>query len=494
MTTQASLPLESRRQEVQTIIKNAADEMRADGVDQRDYVEQLAWLFFLKVFDTSEDDRAEQAGFDEGSYTRRLDGRFRWRAWTTLKAGPMLKFVNEELWPSLQNKDQKVKRDDPVSRRLERIFSQVDNHCRDATRFKRVVDQVDLLRFDKQTDVIVLSELYENLLKQVAADSAGWAGEFYTQRHIIRAMVAVVAPRLGDRVYDPCFGSAGFLAESADHIRRARKTMSADEWRRFDEETFAGVELKGRAFLLGTMNLMLHGVHGAKLEVGSALERPATNVPEAQRYTVVLANPPYGGKLAVNVQTNFTIASGSSEVLFLQHIMANLAVGGRAGVVVPEGVLFRGGPDEKVRRRLLEDFDLHTVLSLPAGCFLPYTGVKTDVLFFDRRAGGGGTARVWFYELTNDGFELKQTRRPIPGEQLTEFVALQKTKADGERSWSVPVAELAKKGWDLTARNPNRKRAVDTRSATEIVRSMREKEERILTLLQEIEGLLEGEG
>ncbi|MFO0651439.1 MAG: N-6 DNA methylase [Polyangiales bacterium] len=494
MTTQLSLPTDSRRQEVQTIIKNASDEMRADGVDQRDYVEQLAWLFFLKVFDATEGDRADQAAFDEGDYVRRLDGEFRWSSWSKLPADAMLRFVNNRLWPNLQNKDRERSRTDAVSERLARIFGQVDNHCRDATRFKRVVEQVDLLRFDQQTDVIVLSELYENLLKQVAADSAGWAGEFYTQRHIIRAMVAVVDPKLGERVYDPCFGSAGFLAEAAEHMRRARKTMSADEWRRFSEESFAGVELKGRAFLLGNMNLMLHGVHGAKLEIGNALERHTANVPEAQKYNVILANPPYGGKLADNVQTNFTIASGSSEVLFLQHIMANLAKGGRAGVVVPEGVLFRSGPDQKVRERLLEEFDLHTVLSLPAGCFLPYTGVKTDVLFFDRRADGATTSKVWFYELTNDGFELKGTRKPIAGEQLTDFVATQKTKADGERSWSVAVEELEKKGWDLTARNPNRKREVDGRSAAEIVRSMREKEERILVLLTEIEGMLEGEG
>jgi type I restriction enzyme M protein len=172
--------------------------------------------------------------------------------------------------------------------------------------------------------------------------------------------------------------------------------------------------------------------------------------------------------------------------------MANLAKGGRAGVIVPEGVLFRGGADARVRERLLREFDLHTVLSLPPGCFLPYTGVKTNVLFFDRPADGHTTSSVWFYELSNDGFELKQTRRAIAGNQLPEFIALQKAKDSGDRSWSVPILEIEHRGWDLTARNPNRPEDDQHRPALDLVRSIRNREERILELLTELEGMLEG--
>jgi type I restriction enzyme M protein len=199
-----------------------------------------------------------------------------------------------------------------------------------------------------------------------------------------------------------------------------------------------------------------------------------------------------GGKLAQQLQTNFTVRSGSTEVLFLQHIMKTLARRGRAGVVVPEGVLFRGGPDQKVRQKLLEEFNVHTVLSLPAGVFLPYTGVKTNVIFFNREEDERKTESVWFYELTNDGFELKQTRRPIEGEQFTDFGTKWKDRAISENSWVVPVGEIEKKGFDLSPKNPNRKDDYEHRPALDLVQSIRAKEERVFALLGELEEILEG--
>ena len=199
---------------------------------------------------------------------------------------------------------------------------------------------------------------------------------------------------------------------------------------------------------------------------------------------------PYGGKMATQLQTNFTIRSGSTEVLFLQHIMANLAKGGRAAVVVPEGVLFRGGPDAKVRERLLREFNVHTILSLPAGCFLPYAGVKTNVLFFNREADGRTTESVWFYELTNDGFELKQTRKPMEGDQFPDFLAKQPERVTSDRSWIVKVSDL--KNFDLSAKNPKQKDDYEHRRALDLVQSIKAKEERIFELLNELEEMLEG--
>ena len=184
-------------------------------------------------------------------------------------------------------------------------------------------------------------------------------------------MVEVVRPAVGERIYDPCFGTAGFLAEAGEYIRRTAGALSGAALEKLKRESFFGIELKPLTYLFGLMNMLLHRIEGANLELGNALERHAQHVPERNRYDVILSNPPYGGKLAGELQTNFTIRSGATEILFLQHIMANLAVGGRAAVIIPEGVLFRGGPDAKVRERLLQDFDVHTILSLPAGCFLP---------------------------------------------------------------------------------------------------------------------------
>jgi type I restriction enzyme M protein len=490
--------IDHRRQEVRQLVKNACDELNQEGVDARNYVEQLAWLFFLKAFDEAEERREQEASFDDSSFERRLTGQFAWSAWAKNTDHPdeMLTFVNGALWLKLTSTDSKTGLgNDLLAQRFQRIFQNVRNYCRRGVTFARVVQQVDKLHFSDETDIHVLSEIYEDLLKRVAADSAGYAGEFYTQRHIIRAMVAVVQPKAGERVYDPCFGTAGFLGESADYLRK-NANLSATQIEELQKSTFYGLELKPLTYLLGSMNMILHGIEGANLQLGNTLEVHSANVAEKDKYQVILANPPYGGKMAQELQTNFRVRSGATECLFLQHIMANLAKGGRAGVVVPEGVLFRGGPDQKVRKELLEQFNVHTILSLPAGCFLPYTGVKTNVIFFDRpkEAPGNGiiaTESVWFYELANDGFELKQTRKPIDGNQLPDFLTKWRNRLQGENSWSVPVSELTERGYDISAKNPHRKDDYEHRPALELVQSIKTKEERILELLDELEGVLE---
>jgi type I restriction enzyme M protein len=487
-----------RRQEVRQLVKNACDELNQEGVDARNYVEQLAWLFFLKAFDEAEQRREQEAAFDDSSFERRLKGEHAWSNWArnTDKPDEMLAFVNGPLWLKLTStKPEEGLGADTLAQRFQRIFQNVRNYCRRGVTFARVVQQVDKLHFSDDTDVHVLSEIYEDLLKRVAADSAGYAGEFYTQRHIIRAMVEVVQPRTGDRVYDPCFGTAGFLGESADYIRRQGR-LSAKQLEKLQKETFYGLELKPLTYLLGAMNMILHGIEGANLELSNTLEIHNANVPERDKYQVILSNPPYGGKMAQQLQTNFRVHSGATECLFLQHIMTALAKGGRAGVVVPEGVLFRGGADQKVRKELLEQFNVHTILSLPAGCFLPYTGVKTNVIYFNRpeqspTGGAMATKSVWFYELTNDGFELKQTRKPITGSQIPDFLGKWRDRTESDNSWIVPVTDLAERGYDLSARNPNHKDDYEHRPALELVQSIKAKEERIMELLDELEGILE---
>ena len=494
MTTSKNGNAEHRRAEVKQAVDNACDQLNSDGVNARDYVEQLAWLFFLKAFDEAETRREQEAAFEDKAFNRRLDGDCRWSSWSAMteRADEMLKFVNGDLWTKLTSTDpKKGMGDDTVAERFRRIFSSVRNHSRRGASFARTVQQVNRIHFSDETDVIALSEIYEHLLKRVAADSAGYAGEFYTQRHIIRAMVDVVAPKMGERVYDPCFGTAGFLGESAEYIRHHANKMGEADLKRLQNSTFFGIENKALTYLLGTMNMLLHRIEGANLELANTLEVHSANVPEKNKYDVILSNPPYGGKMQATLQTNFTIRSASTEVLFLQHIMATLAKGGRAAVVLPEGVLFRGGPDGKVRKRLLEEFDLHTVLSLPAGCFLPYTGVKTNVIFFSHPVSGSVTKSVWYYELTNDGFELKQTRRPQPGEQLTDLLAKWKKRTVGDNSWLVSIQDLVKRDYDLSARNPNRKDDYEHKPALELVQSIKAKEERVIELLGELEEMLE---
>jgi len=482
-----------RRQEVQQIVKNACDQLNQEGVDARNYVEQLAWLFFLKAFDEAETRKEEEASFNDTPYERRLSGKFAWSSWAKDTDHPdeMLEFIDGKLWIKLTSPDpKKGMGEDALAQRFRRIFDNVRNYCRRGVSFAKVVQQVDKLHFSDHTDVIVLSEIYEDLLKRVAADSAGYAGEFYTQRHIIRAMIEVVRPKAGETVYDPCFGTAGFLGEAANYVRH-HSTLSSKQMDNLQHKTFFGLELKPLTYLLGSMNMILHGIEGANLELANTLEVHSQNVGEKDKRKIIIANPPYGGKMAHELQTNFRVHSGATECLFLQHIMANLAKGGRAGVVVPEGVLFRGGPDHKVRKELLEQFNVHTLLSLPAGCFLPYTGVKTNVIFFVKREDGAVTESVWFYDLTNDGFELKQTRKPISGSQIPDFLTKWEARVEGENSWIVPIADIVAKGYDLSAKNPNKLDDYEHRPALELVQSIKAKEERIAELLGELEALLE---
>lgn len=486
-------PIDHRRQEVQQIVKNACDQLNSEGVDARNYVEQLAWLFFLKAFDETETRKEQEAAFDDSRYQRRLAGEYSWNAWAKNADHPdeMLEFVDGKLWIKLTSPDpDKGMGEDALGQRFRRIFDNVRNYSRRGVGFAKVVQQVDKLHFSSETDVIVLSEIYEDLLKRVAADSAGYAGEFYTQRHIIRAMVEIAQPNVGERVYDPCFGTGGFLGESADYIRR-HSALSARQLDTLQHATFYGQEIKPLTYLLGSMNMILHGIEGANLELSNTLEVHSQNVAEKDKYKVILANPPYGGKLAQELQTNFKVRSSATECLFLQHVMANLAKGGRAAVIVPEGVLFRGGPDQKVRKELLQQFKVHTILSLPAGCFLPYTGVKTNVLFFDRPEDGSVTDSIWYYELGNDGFELKQTRRPIPGNQLPDFLARWRERAVGENCWSVSLEDIDARGYDLSARNPNSVEDFEHLPALELVQSIKAKSDRINDVLDELESLLE---
>jgi type I restriction enzyme M protein len=485
--------VDHRRQEVQQAVKNACDQLNAEGVDARNYVEQLAWLFFLKAFDEAESGKEQEAAFDGNSYERRLAGEYAWSNWAKDTDHPdeMLEFVDGKLWIKLTSPEpKKGLGSDALAQRFRRIFDNVRNYCRRGVSFARVVQQVDKLHFSSETDVIVLSEIYEDLLKRVAADSAGYAGEFYTQRHIIRTMVEVVRPKTSERIYDPCFGTAGFLGEAADYVRR-RGNLSGKQLDSLQHKSFYGLELKPLTYLLGSMNMILHGIEGANLELTNTLEVHGHNVAEKDKFQVILANPPYGGKMAPELQTNFRVHSSATECLFLQHIMANLAKGGRAAVIIPEGVLFRGGPDQKVRKELLEQFKIHTILSLPAGCFLPYTGVKTNVIFFDRPEDGSGTQSIWYYELINDGFELKQTRKPVAGSELPDFLAKWKTQVPSENSWTVPASAMKASGYDLSAKNPNRVDDYSHRPALELVQSIKTKEARIGDLLDELQALLE---
>ena len=476
------------RDELRNAINNACDIMRREGLTTMDYMEQLSWLLFLKSFEETENNLEAEAAYNGRAYDRILAGEYRWSAWAGpdrgLSGDALVEFINNDLFPHLRSLS-----GTPERAMIANIFAEIyRSRLQNGYVLRDVINIIEGIDFHSTEDVHVLSLIYEELLAQMGSE-AGFQGEFYTPRHIIRFMVEMVDPKIGETVYDPACGTGGFLAEAYRHMREQESNIA--DYETLQRRTFYGREKSARTYLLGLMNLILHGIQVPNIERTNTLARNVRNIPEAERYDVILTNPPFGGSEHETIQQNFPIKGQATEMLFLQHIMKSLKrkPGSRAGVVVPEGMLFRGGAFASVRKELLEEFNLHTIVSMPPGVFLPYSGVKTNVLFFDRP---GPTQDLWYYEIRHDGFSLTQTRRPIPENDIPDMLEKWRQRAESDWSWIVPVEEIAANGYDLTARNPRHAETAERRSPEELVASVLTKEERLTELLGELQELLGG--
>jgi type I restriction enzyme M protein len=329
-----------------------------------------------------------------------------------------------------------------------------------------------------------LSLVYEGLLQNMG-DAGGYAGEFYTPRAVVRAMIKVLDPRPGQTIYDAAAGSCGFLVEAFEHLKANKNSLTTDQWDFIQQDTFYGYEKTSLAYVMGMMNMILHGIESPNLFRGNTLTQNIRDIQEKDRYDIILANPPFGGKEKDQIQQNFPIKANATELLFLQHFIKTLKTGGKAAIVIPEGVLFQtNSAFKQVKQELLENFNLHTILSLPAGVFLPYSGVKTNVLFFER---SGGTSDVWYYECEP---EQKLTKnKPITDAHLAEFVELYTSRETTEHSWTVPASKLAE-DYDLSAKNPAKQKDTVHLAPNDILKQIRIKEQQVAGLLDEIEQLL----
>jgi type I restriction enzyme M protein len=322
---------------------------------------------------------------------------------------------------------------------------------------------VDELRFRSQTEKHELSALYEDKIKRMG-NAGRNGGEYYTPRPLIRAIVQVVQPKIGERIYDAACGSAGFLCESFDYLKRTNPKRTTAQDRILQERTFYGKEKKSLAYVMAIMNMILHGIEAPNILHTNTLSENLTDIQEKDRYDVALANPPFGGKERKEVQQNFPIRTGETAFLFLQHFIKILKAGGRGGVVIKN--TFLSNTDNaavSLRKLLLESCSLHTVLDCPGGMF-PGAGVKTVVLFFEK---GAPTRKVWFYQL-DPGRNLGKTN-PLNDDDLAEFVRLQRTFADSPKSWSVDRKNIDKGTFDISVKNPNGGEEVAHRSPKEIM-------------------------
>ncbi len=466
---------------------------RDDGTTgSLEYMEQLSWLLFLKVFEAIEDRLEVEAALDTPPrhYGRIIDGPYRWSVWAhqDFPAEGLVAFIDQELFPHLRGLSGSG---DPERRTIAGIFADIPgNRMKSPYNLRDVIAIVDEVDFQNRDDIYTVSHIYEDLLRRMGSES-GITGEFYTPRPLVRFMVERVDPRVGETVYDPACGSAGFLVEAYLHMSAVgeRRGLTAAEGETLQRDTFHGKEKKALPCLLGRMNMILHGVSTPDIRRANTLEEDVRGIAAEERRDVILTNPPFGGRENKQVQRNFPVQSQATELLFMQHIMRSLRPRGRCAVVVPEGVLFRGDAFAGVKRDLLEGYDVHSVVSLPGGVFQPYSGVKTNVLFFER---GRPTREVWYYEVgpANGGRFTKGN--PIKDGDLDELRALWSERPATARSWTVPVADIVARGYDMTAKNPNRPADATQLSPEELVASALDKERQIAALLEELQTLLAG--
>jgi len=458
--------------------KNIDDVLWKDAgcTSELDYTEQTSWLLFLKYLDTLEAERAMAAALNGKTYTHILDTPFRWSTWAAPKGGDgridhnsaltgddLVGFVNGRLFPYLHGFKQKASGPNTIEYKIGEIFGEIKNRIQSGYNLREIIDHIDELRFGSQTEKHELSHLYEAKIKNMG-NAGRNGGEYYTPRPLIRAIVNVVKPRLGERIYDGAVGSAGFLCEAFDYLQASYPKRTTAQDRALREKTFYGKEKKSLAYVIAIMNLILHGIEAPNIIHTNTLTENLADIQEKDRYDVVLANPPFGGKERKEVQQNFPIRTGETAFLFLQHFIKMLKAGGRGGVVIKNTFLSNtDNASVSLRKLLLESCNLYAILDCPGGTFQG-AGVKTVVLFFQK---GSPTRRLWYYQL-DPGRNLGKTN-PLNDADLAEFIELQKTSADSPKSWSVDAATIDTATYDLSVKNPNGGEAVQHRSPAEIL-------------------------
>ena len=478
--------------------KNIDDVLRKEAgcTTELDYTEQTSWLLFLKYLDALEQDKADEAALEEKKHTFILDKRFRWEMWAAPKGkdgkinhnramvGDDLRdFVSQKLFPYLHGFKQKASGPNTIEYKIGEIFGEIKNKIQSGYNLREIIDHIDDLRFRSQTEKHELSHLYEAKIRNMG-NAGRNGGEYYTPRPLIRAIVQVVRPKIGDRIYDGACGSAGFLCESFNYLKDKRNLTTRD-LTTLQNRTFHGKEKKSLAYVIAIMNMILHGIEAPKIIHTNTLTENLADIQERDRFDVVLANPPFGGKERKEIQQNFPIRTGETAFLFLQHFIKMLKAGGCGGVVIKNTFLSNtDNASVNLRKLLLESCNLHTVFDCPGGTFQG-AGVKTVVLFFEK---GAPTRKVWFYQL-DPGRNLGKTN-PLNDDDLKEFVKLQKTFADSPKSWSVDAQNIDQTTFDLSVKNPNRGEEVAHRSPEEIMDEIAALDSESAEVLQTIRELL----
>lgn len=485
--------------------KNIDDILHKDAgcSSELDYTEQTSWMLFLKYLDDLEATKSKKAALMMQEYNYIIDEKHRWSSWAApktedgefdhdnaLTGDDLIDYVDQELFPYLKAFKQRAESPNTIEYKIGEIFGELKNRLQSGYSLRDCLEKVDELKFRSQEEKHELSHLYETKIKNMG-NAGRNGGEYYTPRPLIRAMIDVLEPKIGETIYDGAAGSAGFLCEAFDHLYyedekrlQPKASLSRSDKETLQTKTFYAKEKKSLAYVIAIMNMILHGIETPNVIHTNTLGENLQDITPNNQHDIVLANPPFGGKERKEVQQNFPIKTGETAFLFLQHFIKSLKPGGRAAIVIKN--TFLSNTDNAaiaLRKELLENCNLHTVLDCPAKTFLG-AGVKTVVLFFTK---GEPTQSTWFYQL-DPGRSLGKTN-PLNDNDLKEFVDLQKTFADSDKSWSLPVAELDDSTWDLSVSNPNVEEEAPLREPSEIINEiirLDKESELILKRIQEV--------
>jgi type I restriction enzyme M protein len=480
------------------VFKNIDDVLwkEAGCTTELDYTEQTSWMLFLRYLDDLEKERAAEAALYERPYSFIIDKAYRWSSWAAPKTrdgafdhnnaltGPdLIDFVDKRLFPYLRGFKTRAQSAATIEYKIGEIFGEISSKFRSGYSLRDALELVDQLRFRSQAERHELSALYEDKIRRMG-NAGRNGGEYYTPRPLIRAMIQVVKPRVGERIYDGAAGSAGFLCEAYEYLR-AQPGLTTGDLKTLQERTFFGKEKKSLAYVIAIMNMILHGIEAPNLVHTNTLAENVADIQEKDRYDVILANPPFGGKERPEVQQNFPIRTGETAFLFLQHFIRSLKAGGRAAVVIKNTFLSNmDNAAVSLRRELLGSCNLHTVLDLPSGTFQG-AGVKTVVLFFEK---GAPTRRVWYYQL-DPGRTLGKTS-PLEDADFAEFVRLQAGFGDSANAWAVDAGAVSVETYDLSVKNPNRAEQVGLRDPLKIIEEIMALDAASADILQRVRSML----
>lgn len=481
--------------------KNIDDLLYKDsGADSElDYIGQTSWVMFLRYLDELEQDKADEAELKGEAYNFILDEEYRWPNWAMPKSadgkldhhvaltGPdLVQFVDGKLFPYLAKFKQEADNSKTIEYKIGEIFSELKNKIQSGYNLREILEYADELPFRASTDKHELSHLYESKIKNMG-NAGRNGGQYYTPRPLIRAMINVIDPQIGEKIYDGAAGSCGFLCEAYEYMYE-RMEKTTDNLKTLQEETLYGKEKKNLAYVIGIMNMILHGIEAPNIIHTNTLGENIRDIQEKNRYHVILANPPFGGKERPEVQQNFDIKTGETAFLFMQHFIKSLKTGGRAAVVIKNTVLSNtDNASVALRKLLLEGSNLHTILDLPGGTFTG-AGVKTVVLFFQK---GEPTKKIWYYQL-DPGRKMGKTN-PLNDKDMEEFVtlsAVEGSQKETEKSWTINVADIDDTTFDLSTKNPNTPEEAPLRSPEDILAEMETLDAETNTILQSIKELI----